>query len=66
MENSVDERYFLSQHTVDRLMSYKDTKSEDVSDDTVVNTLAHGDRKSVGIYPTSEGGVLRVNGYHKA
>ena len=31
----------------------------------VANTLARGDRKSVGVYPIETGGVLRVNGYHK-
>lgn len=31
----------------------------------IANTLAHGDRKSVGVYPIESGGVLRVNGYHK-
>lgn len=31
----------------------------------VANTLVHGDRESVGIYPIESGGVLRVNGYHK-
>ena len=29
------------------------------------NTLAAGDRESVGVYPLSDGGVLKVNGYHK-
>ena len=33
--------------------------------DIVSNTLVRGDRKSVGIYPISGGGVLKVNGYHK-
>lgn len=32
----------------------------------VSNTLAHGDRNSVGIYPISGGGYLKVNGYHKS
>lgn len=32
----------------------------------VANTLARGDRKSVGVYPIESGGVLKVNGYHKA
>ena len=30
------------------------------------NTLAAGDRESVGVYPLSDGGVLKVNSYHKA
>ena len=29
------------------------------------NTLAAGDRESVGVYPLSDGGVLKVNGYHR-
>ena len=35
-------------------------------DRTIVNTLAAGDRVQVGVYPIENGGVLRVNGYHKA
>lgn len=29
------------------------------------NTLGAGDRKSVGVYPLSDGGVLKVNSYHR-
>lgn len=65
LEESVDEKYYLSQHTIDRLMSYKDSDIKDTTDGVVSNTLAHGDRESVGVYPTSSGGVLQVNGYHK-
>lgn len=35
-------------------------------DRVIANTLCNGDRESVGIYPIESGGVLRVNGYHKA
>lgn len=35
-------------------------------EDIVSNTLARGDRKSVGVYPISGGGYLKVNGYHKS
>lgn len=35
-------------------------------DDIIIsNTLARGDRKSVGVYPMSGGGIIKVNGYHK-
>lgn len=67
------ERVFIVGHLGDRSgrqvfpIATDDTKTDLISghEDIVSNTLARGDRKSVGIYPIS-GGYLKVNGYHKS
>lgn len=68
------ERVFLVGHLGDRCgrevfpIAADDTKANLISghESIVSNTLVRGDRKSVGIYPISGGGYLKVNGYHKS
>lgn len=72
------ERVFLVGHLGDRCerevfpIAADDTKADILQghEDIVSNTLARGDRKSVGIYPIERErervGILKVNGYHKS
>ena len=53
MEENPDEKYFLSDQTVNRLLSYKDTTVSS-------NTLKVGGNETVGTYPVDfEGGAVR-------
>ena len=68
------ERVFIVGHLGDKCgreifpLAADDTPADDLQrqQNIVSNTLARGDRKSVGIYPISGGGYLKVNGYHKS
>ena len=68
------ERVFIVGHLGDRsgrqvfpiAADYSTSDQLQGHENIVSNTLARGDRKSVGIYPISGGGYLKVNGYHKS
>ena len=68
------ERVFIVGHLGDRSgrqvfpIAADDSASNQLQrhENIVSNTLARGDGKSVGIYPISGGGYLKVNGYHKS
>ena len=58
LEDEVDERYFLSQQTIDRLISYKDS--------FLIPSLQEMEKTTQQESSlTIEGGVLKVNGFHK-
>ena len=54
-EGGVDSKYFLSQQSIRRLMSYKDTKVYEDENDAESNTLTAKRRDQCGIYPMSGG-----------
>lgn len=66
LRGGVEDKYFLSQQSIRRLMSYKDTKVYEDENDAESNTLTAKRRDQCGIYPMSGGGVIKVNGYHKS
>lgn len=52
----VADKYFLSSKSVQRLLSYKDTRIHANQDDVVSNAITAGKRDQVGIYPIGGGG----------